>query len=132
MVNGIYISDYVCDSKSVIKKISYSGKSSFHVNCWGVFVTTYDDTSYPALIAWPPGHGVNNITLNVKNYTEMYINNNGNIQSKGLDFFQKIIFYQGNTHYMECGTITGGPCDGDEIWGVGEWMADDQKGCSCK
>ena len=33
---------------------------------------------------------------------------------------------------MECGIVTGGPCDGDEISSVGTWEVDDQEGCSFK
>ena len=36
---------------------------------------------------------------------------------------------QGNSDYLECGTIVGGPCHGDQIWGMGIYEADDQDGC---
>ena len=32
---------------------------------------------------------------------------------------------------MECGTIIGGPCNGDTLWGIGIYQADDQEGCQC-
>lgn len=38
---------------------------------------------------------------------------------------------QGNVGETECGTITGGPCDGDELWGTAAFEVDDQEGCSC-
>ena len=31
---------------------------------------------------------------------------------------------------MECGVISGGPCDGDAIWDTGLWMADEQTACA--
>ena len=34
--------------------------------------------------------------------------------------------------YLECGKIVGGPCDGDELWGIGIYQASDEEGCSCK
>ena len=34
--------------------------------------------------------------------------------------------------YLECGTIWGGPCSGDELWGIGIYQADDQEGCARK
>ena len=37
---------------------------------------------------------------------------------------------QGNLDYLECGTIVGGPCDGDEFWSMGVYQANDQEGCS--
>ena len=43
-----------------------------------------------------------------------------------------VAFIQGNADFLECGTITGGPCNRDELWGVGTFQADDQEGCSCK
>ncbi len=39
---------------------------------------------------------------------------------------------QGNSDYLECGTIVGGPCNGDEIWGMSIYEADDQYGCDNK
>ena len=38
---------------------------------------------------------------------------------------------QGNDDYIECGTIIGGPCDGDTLWGIGIDQADNQEGCQC-
>ena len=36
---------------------------------------------------------------------------------------------QGNAYTLECGTISGGPCDGDEIWSVGIYSGETQEGC---
>ena len=49
-------------------------------------------------------------------------------------FFMKkswFLNHQGNVNSQECGTITGGPCDGDELWGTGIYQTDNQEGCSC-
>ena len=43
-----------------------------------------------------------------------------------------ILFNQGNSDFLECGTIIGGPCNGDTLWGIGIYEADDQEGCICK
>ena len=36
----------------------------------------------------------------------------------------------GNTGYLACGTISGGPCDGDEFFGVGIYPVDNPEGCA--
>ena len=36
----------------------------------------------------------------------------------------------GNLNYVECGTITGGRCDGDTLWGWGISQAEDKDGCA--
>ena len=38
---------------------------------------------------------------------------------------------QGNSDLIECGTIIGGPCNGDTLWGIGIFQADNQEGCQC-
>ena len=39
---------------------------------------------------------------------------------------------QGNSDILECGTIVGGPCNGDTLWGIGIGYADNQEGCQEK
>ena len=50
-----------------------------------------------------------------------------------LDIQWSVSFFnQGNSDYVECGTIIGGPCNGDTLGGTGIYEADDQEGCICK
>ena len=69
--------------------------------------------------------------MRLTNYTQILTINNGNkltrLSSKISNFAVLVL---GNYDFLECGTITGGPCDGDELWGTGTWMADDQEGCA--
>ena len=38
-------------------------------------------------------------------------------------------FDLGNAYYQECGSILGGRCHGDTLWGWGIYQAEDKEGC---
>ena len=40
-----------------------------------------------------------------------------------------IHFDLGNAYYQECGSILGGRCHGDTLWGWGIYQAEDKEGC---
>ena len=109
------------------------GSGTDRLTCWGVNIYN-DAVSYDVTIG-KPGQSGYKLTINLTNYTSIDIYNNGKFYEKVPRFISKIehiVLNLGNLEFVDCGTITGGPCDGDELWSIGIYQADDQEGCSCK
>ncbi|CAG2170695.1 unnamed protein product [Oppiella nova] len=102
--NFLDVENYSCESGSYITEIAINKTLSKPFACYAYagFTSNVTFDAYKGDLSvplWSPQH------------QEIFSTNNGNFE------------------YMECGVLSGGPCDGDTIWNTGLWMATDQSGC---
>ncbi|CAG2168720.1 unnamed protein product [Oppiella nova] len=98
------VEDYKCESGSYITQITYNDTITKPFACYAYAGFTNNVTFN--------GHkGDISVPLWSPQHQGIYSTNDGNFE------------------YMECGVLSGGPCDGDAIWDTGLWMATDQNGC---
>jgi len=105
-IERTWVSEYQCDPDSIIKVIKYHKTfPDAKITCNGQIVQR-DDDSYDVVFA-----DSKEKVIHLTNYTQIsdYVN--------------------GNLLYLECGTIKGGRCSGDQLLGIGTYVADKQNGC---
>jgi hypothetical protein len=123
-----YHSVYPCDKDSRFKKIIYQKEVESRVTCNGILYSPGVDY-YDAIPNVRDGRPVKE-RLNLTDYSSIYSWNNG---SRSLIclliIYWFILFDLGNAYFQECGTILGGRCHGDTLYGWGIYQAEDKEGC---
>ncbi|CAG2170694.1 unnamed protein product [Oppiella nova] len=102
--NFLDVENYNCESGSYITQIAINKTLSKPFAC-------YAYAGFTSNITFDAYKGDLSVPLWSPQHQEIFSTNNGNFE------------------YMECGVLSGGPCDGDTIWNTGLWMATDQSGC---
>ena len=129
LVRVKYNSVYSCESGSPIKRLAYHAVKRGHVTCSGAIVRMADDY-YDAVIGKSQDYWGTWTRINLTSYYQINVYLNGKFSAKFLFENKPFSLNQGNCNYLECGTIKGGPCDGDQLWGIGIHEADNQEGCA--